>query len=416
MVYNLSKSFIYFFAILATSFFLSSCWEKEVESKDLEYRTDENGLRLLYEIGSKVPFGHEKRAFVVGKFTNGKVKYRIPFLNGLRDGKFSFYYPDETLKLTGDYEEGVRNGEFISYGRIGELVYKKNFANGILDGNFSLYYPASNHDVYKFKELKEESKLDLKVKDHLRLKTTFRNGNPSGKYALYYHPGNRKHLEIDDLLKEEGYFNEDGLLSDSQIKFYPKTKKLFVVLPDPDLPKIEFPPSNIGFSRAIDTARSATLELPPHRNPQKKPATIYTADEKDNLIAPIWSSNVEKIILKNTSSSSIVEEYDPNYEAFANDALPKALELIETERKSENPIPKFQIVGTDLNGSSVLDILWESKLSKNVIPLNERIFFKRTKTQRSWEQGSALTSSWFLNDGSKLPLRSENSSVVKDDF
>lgn len=87
MVYNLSKSFIYFFAILATSFFLSSCWEKEVESKDLEYRTDENGLRLLYEIGSKVPFGHEKRAFVVGKFTNGKVRYRIPFLNGLRDGR-----------------------------------------------------------------------------------------------------------------------------------------------------------------------------------------------------------------------------------------------------------------------------------------------------------------------------------------
>ena len=158
MVYNLSKSFIYFFAILAASFFLSSCWEKEVESKDLEYRTDENGLRLLYEIGSKVPFGHEKRAFVVGKFTNGKVRYRIPFLNGLRDGKFSFYYPDETLELTGDYKEGVRNGEFISYGRIGELVYKKNFANGILDGNFSLYYPASNHDVYKFKELKEESK------------------------------------------------------------------------------------------------------------------------------------------------------------------------------------------------------------------------------------------------------------------
>ena len=109
-----------------------------------------------------------------------KSEYRIPFLNGLRDGKFSFYYPDETLELTGDYKEGVRNGEFISYGRIGELVYKKNFANGILDGNFSLYYPASNHDVYKFKELKEESKLDLKVKDHLRLKTTFRNGNPSG--------------------------------------------------------------------------------------------------------------------------------------------------------------------------------------------------------------------------------------------
>ena len=63
---------------------------------------------------------------------------------------------------------------------------QKEFRKRHIDGNFSLYYPASNHDVYKFKELKEESKLDLKAKDHLRLKRLSER-KPSGKYALYYH-------------------------------------------------------------------------------------------------------------------------------------------------------------------------------------------------------------------------------------
>ena len=32
-------------------------------------------------------------------------------------------------------------------------------------------------------------------------------------------------LEESDLLSEEGYFDEDGLLAQEQIEFYPKTKR-----------------------------------------------------------------------------------------------------------------------------------------------------------------------------------------------
>ena len=66
----------------------------------------------------------------------------------------------------------------------------------------------------------------------------------------------------------------------------------------------------------------------------------------------------------------------------------------------------LQIVGVAESGETV-DVLWDSRESKEVIPMNKRIFAKRTKTQRTWEEGSATSASWFLSDGSQLPLRSK---------
>ena len=77
------------------------------------------------------------------------------------------------------------------------------------------------------------------------------------------------YLTESDLIKEEGFFDEDGLLADEQVKFYPKTQRLYVVLPGND--RIEFSASRNGFSRAIDTARQSILEMPAFRNPEKKP-------------------------------------------------------------------------------------------------------------------------------------------------
>ena len=381
-----------------------SCTEKSVSSTDVEYRRDENGTRILYQIASKHPFGNTVRAYVKDYFENGNIKFKIGFKKGLRDGPFTFYYPDEKVRLEGNFDSGVMEGTFKSYGKIGELLYEKNFKNGQLDGNFSIYYKASSSDVFRYHEsIRQDTEFDL-VKNHIRLRAKFIDGKPVGKYQCFDHPRGITNLNEADLLNEEGFFDINGLLAEEQIKFYPKTKRLFVLLPGDD--RIEFAASENGFSRAIDKARSSILAMPAFRNPNKKPALVYTADDKGNLIAPIWSSYIQTIVLSSSDSINPIEEYAPNLEAFTNFALPKALEM-----DSNSSGALIEISGLDASGRKV-DILWSNRENSKNIPLNARIFAKRTKTRRSWIHGSAVDTDWYLNDGTKILLRGTDDILI----
>ena len=84
-------------------FILSSCTEQTVKPDDVEYRRDQNGSRLLYEIAAKKPYGSSTRAFVKDYFPNKQERFKISFLNGLKDGPFTFYYPDGKISLEGNY-------------------------------------------------------------------------------------------------------------------------------------------------------------------------------------------------------------------------------------------------------------------------------------------------------------------------
>ena len=130
------------------------------------------------------------------------------------------------------------------------------------------------------------------------------------------------------------------------IKFYPKTQRLYSLAGND---RIEFSAYN-GFSRAIDTARQSILDMP-FRNPEKKPALIFTADEKGNLIAPIWSSHVETIgDSRPLELGKLIETFEPNFEAFVNFALPK-LKMLDS-----NFLQALEIVGLNTDGKLV-DIL-----------------------------------------------------------
>ena len=100
---------------------------KTLGPDDVEYRRDENGTRILYEIAQAEPFGTFHRSYVQGRFANGEIRFRIGFRNGLKDGPFIFNHPNGQLRLQGSYENGVRDGTFMAFGKIGELIYEKTF-------------------------------------------------------------------------------------------------------------------------------------------------------------------------------------------------------------------------------------------------------------------------------------------------
>ena len=70
----------------------------------MEYRRDENGTRILYEIAQAEPFGSFHRSYVQGTFANGEISFRIGFRNGLKDALSSSI----TLTVNSDSREVMK--------------------------------------------------------------------------------------------------------------------------------------------------------------------------------------------------------------------------------------------------------------------------------------------------------------------
>ena len=66
------------------------------------------------------------------------------------------------------------------------------------------------------------------------------------------------------------------------------------------------------------------------------------------------------------------------------------------------------IVGLNERGE-IIDIFWSSPRKESTDTLDKRIFAKRIKILRDWEEGSSSQADWLMNNGSKLFLRGKSS-------
>ena len=71
---------------------------------------------------------------------------------------------------------------------------------------------------------------------------------------------------------------------------------------------------------------------------------------------------------------------------------------------SNSSSQSLEIVGLNPDGKLV-DILWSNRKAFQKFLYMRECLQKRTKTRRTWNQGSTTEADWFLNDGSKLLMR-----------
>jgi len=409
-----------FFSFFCLSFL--GCSESSyTPASDLEYRNESSSTSLLYRIGGSTPFGFKKPERVAGFHDNGKKRFEFTFLNGLRHGPFMFWHSNGIPHIQGSYFEGLRQGTFKAFGQAGELIYSKNFNKDEIDGNFTLYYPMSRSETYRYFEFLEKRNLtppDVPVKSNLRLTATFSQGIPVGSYQIFYHPQGQKSLTTLDLLKEEGSFDKEGRLEKTQICFYPRTEGLMVFGPKDEFSNIIHEPNPDGLSRAIDECYSMMEEIPAYRNPKNLPAKVFAIDASGQKIAPIWSSAVEFLAIRNFDGLILRHRYDPTYESYSTQALAKANEILIEQDLSENSAGNFgaqtralEVVGLDANGE-IIDIFWCSDHRDDIVDLDERILRKRKKIQRNWDQGKSSVSEWLIADGLRMVIK-ENKEIYK---
>ena len=408
--------------------FLNGCSDTELHPEDVEYRVDENGTELLYQIGKDYPFGYGERSYIVDYFPNKKIKFKIEFFNGKRHGNFTFWQDNGLPVLKGRFEHGKRDGTFEAFGKIGELIYEKNYSNDELNGIFKLYYPASHKEISSFFENYKGGKSsnkglfkkvtswfsndtnlnNMESKNTIRMDANFSDGKPHGRYQIFYHPKG-KQLTAFELLKEEGSF-KNGKLLENQTSYYPRTYALIVVLPNKKRLDQNYPPNPMGFSHAIDDANKEYLKVPSYRNPDNSPALVYTIDEKGEKIAPIWTAHISEVKLRKSDKTLLDIDFKPNYEDYLK-AKSYASENFsyggDINFSKSNTIPTksvLEVVGVNKDGG-IVDILWSSNELSEAVPLDKRINHKRIKIKRKWSNGIADESIWSLTNGSKIRIK-----------
>jgi antitoxin component YwqK of YwqJK toxin-antitoxin module len=78
------------------------CQKHKLTSDDVEYRQNEEGKLILYEIGEDEPF----EGIIVDEYANGHTNCKIEFKDGLRDGNFTFWRENEIPLSKGEYSKG----------------------------------------------------------------------------------------------------------------------------------------------------------------------------------------------------------------------------------------------------------------------------------------------------------------------
>ena len=187
-------------------------WYKKGENRDIYYQYwDMDSLiseyaDLHYSNGQLIEKISYKKGLKDGKFTgyypSGKVEYVKRYEENKPMGKWKFVREDGTTKKIEVYETGKRNDEWITYEKNGDVYYQFWDMDSLVSEYADLHYPNGQ----------------------LIEKISYKKGLKDGKFTGYYENGQKKHIrtykddklegkfadytESGQILRKQGYVND----------------------------------------------------------------------------------------------------------------------------------------------------------------------------------------------------------------
>jgi len=187
-------------------------WYKKGENRDIYYQYwDMDSLiseyaDLHYSNGQLIEKISYKKGLKDGKFTgyypSGKVEYVKRYEENKPMGKWKFVREDGTTKKIEVYETGKRNDEWITYEKNGDVYYQFWDMDSLVSEYADLHYPNGQ----------------------LIEKISYKDGRKNGKFTGYYENGQKKHIrtykddklegkfadytESGQILRKQGYVND----------------------------------------------------------------------------------------------------------------------------------------------------------------------------------------------------------------
>ena len=186
----------------------------------------QNGLFQLYtEDGILIDhalFKNGERDGLTEQFYNdtGKIRISGNYKNGILDGEYKVYYPNEKLQAETYYVNGELNGAYIGYYENGNIKLTGNYKENLPDGEWKFYLEKGNlqsivnYKVGELNGLKEE----YYENGNLWTRKEFKNSIQEGVHEVYYEDGTPKlKAKIKDgYIVEEQRFNRDGTVYGEQ--------------------------------------------------------------------------------------------------------------------------------------------------------------------------------------------------------
>lgn len=177
-----------------------------------------------------------------GSFTefneNGTVKATGSYLNNLREGKWLFYSADENLLQAGmykdgkfngpwkwfypdgsthryeEYASGIEHGKVKEYDSVGTLILKGVYNSGLREGKWLIIEGDSRQlGEYRYGLKIGEWKHFYFPSGKLQFKGEFKAGKPYGKHSYFYEKGNPERFEFyknGKAHKAWTYYQKDG--------------------------------------------------------------------------------------------------------------------------------------------------------------------------------------------------------------
>ena len=180
----------------------------------------QNGLFQLYtEEGILVDdanFKEGERDGLTKQFYSDTGKLRVSgnYKNGVLDGEFKAYYPNGNLQGEVNYKNGEMNGEFKEYHENKNIRLSGSYKNSLQDGEWKSYLEDGTLETivnYKDGEL-NGLKEDFYKNGNVWTRQEFKNNDLDGVYEVYYENGNPqlKAKIKNGQTVEEQRFNHDG--------------------------------------------------------------------------------------------------------------------------------------------------------------------------------------------------------------
>ena len=378
-------------AFLCASSFLGACDHPTVTTDEVEYRKDEGHGRVLFLIDEKEPYD----GYVTANHPNGSQHYRIQFKKGLPDGNFTFLRDNGLPILKGSFLAGERHGRFTAYGKAGELVFEKTYQHGRLHGPCNFYYPYSLSAVERFFEKLKELGLEpneMTAHSNLRLSCSFKDDSPHGEYRAHYPPAldenaTEGHPRAGPL-RETGSF-ANGYLTGRQTIHRPKVATFAITLPSGENAQ-SYRANDASFANAIEAARKIFAKIPAYRNPEKKPVVIMGMDAQGNPVAPLWTTDVREIAIRDEDGNLLPSSgFGSSYSSYVA-AKERAQEFAAAQILSPADLPpEFDLIGLD----------HQRRVVSNVLPQRHKLL------ERDWVEHASLGAKLYLPTGKFVWIR-----------
>jgi len=153
-------------------------------------------------------------------FKNGILEQKGFFNNDLKTGKWIWYYSDEKIKRFENFKNSVPNGKIEEFDDAGNLILSGNFEEGLRNGKWFQVTGEIFEEGNYVDDLKNGSWKAFFSSEQIKFAGKFIYGQPDGKHLEYYKTGIIKAIEIYENGVKQGVwidYNEDGTISGTSV-------------------------------------------------------------------------------------------------------------------------------------------------------------------------------------------------------